>query len=190
MLLFICRLIHKAFLLSVVFFFAYLIYYSTTVQKMIYPMVYKDSVLLYSKEYGIDPYLVMSVIKVESRFSSKAESDSGAKGLMQIMPDTAEWAADHLDIAYREEMLFEPQYNIKLGCWYLRELTDAYRGDLLLVLAAYNAGQGNVNQWIKEGSWDGTFDQIQNIPFPETRSYVQKVMANYEKYLIIYDVNN
>lgn len=106
---------------------------------------------------------------------------------MQIMPDTAFWIAkqkgiDNFDI----DSLHDPEINIKLGCWYIADLSREYGGNLPLVIAAYNAGRGNVRGWISENVWDGDIKNIDNIPFPETRQYVRNVLKAYEAYKAIY----
>lgn len=97
--------------------------------------------------FGLDPQLVMAVIWTESRFRSRAESRVGARGLMQIMPNTARGLAKRLKV--RPRSLDNPKYNIELGCYYLRRLTDHFRGREHLALAAYHAGPGRVKRWVK-----------------------------------------
>lgn len=188
---FITRRIIKLFkFLFFTAFFAVLIYaiiFSSPVQKILYPIPHSEYVFRYAESYHIDPYLVAAVIRAESRFSHTAESGSGARGLMQIMPDTAEWAAEQLKMDFHPEMLFDPQYNIKIGCWYLRQLQNTFHGDLTVVLASYNAGQGNVQRWLEEGVWDGKLTGLDQIPFTETRLYVQKVLTYYNRYRLLYE---
>ena len=140
----------------------------------IYPLKYKESIVNYSAEYGVDPYLVASVIKVESNFSPKVVSKRGAIGLMQIMPKTAIWAAEQMGIEdFQVEDLQSPDLNIRIGTWYLSSLLDEFDNNVTLALAAYNGGRGNVNNWLNQGR------QIQQkeeeIPFPETRNFVMRV---------------
>jgi len=165
----------------------YSIFYSSPVQRIFYPLLYPEYIFSYAEKYQVDPYLVAAVIRAESRFFERAESGSGARGLMQIMPDTAKWAADQLGLDFHREMLYEPEYNIRIGCWYLRQLLDTFQGNLVLVLAAYNAGQGNVRRWLKEGLWDGSLTELYRIPFTETRFYVWKVLRYYQRYQVLYD---
>jgi len=108
-------------------------------------------------------------------------------GLMQIMPDTGAWIAGKIDMTnYNEEMLKNADVNIRLGCWYLRYLTDRFGGVRNHVLAAYNAGPGNLKKWLENDDYsrDGV---LVNIPFQETSSYVERVERAYEKYKKLYD---
>lgn len=155
-------------------------------QRTIYPLPEKETVFRYAQENRLDPYLVAAVIRTESRFHNQAESPSGALGLMQLMPDTAQWAAGQMDIEYSQEQLFETDYNIRMGTWYLRYLLDEFGDSLPLALAAYNAGRGNVSGWLEKGRWDGTLEDLSSVPFPETRDYVRKVLMNQERYQKIY----
>jgi soluble lytic murein transglycosylase len=165
---------------------AYLIFHSRWYLKRVYPIHYKDIITQYSLENDIDPFLVTAVIRVESRFRPEAVSPKGARGLMQVMPDTGKWIAAELRMGkYNLEMLQDPSTNLKLGTWYLAFLRQEYGGDLVLTLAAYNAGRGNVSKWVKEDGWAGGED-IDSIPFPETREYVKKVLRLYDKYREIY----
>ncbi|KUK10642.1 MAG: Lytic transglycosylase catalytic [Clostridia bacterium 41_269] len=157
--------------------------------KFFYPFPYRDIICRYSKQFGVDPLLVVAVIKVESRFNPYAESEQGALGLMQIMPETAVWAAKNLNVNYSREKLFEPDYNIMIGCWYLSNLHSEFNGNLALVLASYNGGRGNVREWMRTGQWDGNRNSLQKIPFTETRDFVKKVLKNYERYKKIYKEN-
>ncbi len=161
-------------------------YVSRVLEKRTYPMVYPDLIEKYALEFDIDPYLVAAVIHTESSNIKDAVSSSGAVGLMQVMPTTGEWIAGKLDILdFTTERLYEPELNVRFGCWYLRFLADRLDEDRALMLAAYNAGHGNVDKWLNdpEISENG---QLINIPFPETKRYVEKVQRAYEKYTNLY----
>jgi soluble lytic murein transglycosylase len=162
------------------------IFWSTSVQIYLYPIPHERYVFGYAAVYDLDPYLIASVMRAESRFAHNAESGSGARGLMQVMPETAKWVAQQLKIPYHSEMLFEPKYNIMIGCYYLRELFHVFGNNLSVVLAAYNAGQGNVGKWLESGIWDGKQAHLDQIPFRETRVYVARVLNNYQKYQELY----
>jgi len=152
-----------------------------------YPMPHRDLVISYAEEYGIDPLLVFSLIKVESRFSPQATSHRGAQGLMQLMPDTARWAAHRLAIkGFDDTKLTDPEINIRLGCWYISDLNREFNGRLPLVIAAYNAGRGNVREWLIVGIWDGSLENLDKVPFPETRKHIKRVINEYEIYRMIY----
>ncbi|KXG78856.1 Soluble lytic murein transglycosylase [Fervidicola ferrireducens] len=154
--------------------------------RYLYPLKYGEYILRYADEYGVDPYLVAAVIKVESNFSPEAVSPKGAMGLMQIMPDTARWAAEQMGIEnLKAEEIFNPEVNIRIGTWYLAGLIEEFK-DTDLALAAYNGGRGNVREWIKSG----IFDKKKNpnfIPFEETRRFVQKVKKAYFWYRKLYE---
>jgi Soluble lytic murein transglycosylase and related regulatory proteins (some contain LysM/invasin domains) len=141
---------------------------------------YEDEVLASSEEYGLDPALVFAVIRTESSFDPNAVSRAGAKGLMQIMPATAEWVAFRTKTEFDESRIFEPGYNINIGCHLLSYLLEKYNGDLRFALAAYNAGAGRVDSWLADPEY---FDGEElSIPFTETKNYVEKVLKAYEKY--------
>ena len=107
---------------------------------------------------------------------------------MQIMPETAYWIAYKLDEDPPTiSELHESDRNIKYGIWYLSELEDEFFGNDVLALAAYNAGRGNVWNWMEEGDWQKNFSDIDSIPFLETRNYVKKVLACRNKYQKLYD---
>lgn len=153
-----------------------------------FTMKYEEEIRAYSLEYGLDPLLVASIIRAESNFLTRAKSSKGATGLMQIMPDTGKWAADKMKLeGYTEEKLYEVDVNIKIGCWYIKELFKYYT-DIKLMVAAYNAGFGNVNKWIKNGLISSQGEvKVEEIPFPETKKYVKKVDVYYKIYNYLYD---
>lgn len=152
-----------------------------------YPQPHKEIVFTQAKEQGIDPYLVFAIMRAESKYVDTAESPVGAKGLMQIMPDTAQWIAKQRGMgAFDPDLLHDPRVNISLGCWYLADLSREFDGQLPLVVAAYNAGRGRVSEWQAAGVWNGKAETLDNIPFQETRNYVKNVLNNYEAYQIIY----
>ena len=154
--------------------------------KTFYPKPYSEIVATYSTMYDIDPLLVYSLIRRESRYQEHVESYAGAVGLMQLLPATATWLAEREGMAsFREEELKQPEINIQLGCLYLSWLNDQFEGKIPVVLAAYNAGHGRVEEWLKEQVWDGEADTIEQIPFAETRTYVQDVLNNYWAYQMI-----
>jgi len=152
-----------------------------------YPLPHHDIVFSMANEYNVDPYLVFAIIRAESKFQNTAQSPVGARGLMQIMPETAEWIAKQMKIDdFKAEDLHNPEVNIRFGCWYIRDLNAEFKGNIPLQVAAYNAGRGKVSQWIQEGRWDGDPNNIEGIPFPETKQYVKNVLRNYQAYNAIY----
>ena len=131
-----------------------------------YPLRYELIVRSHSRNYRLDPALLASVIYTESKFSADARSSSGAIGLMQLLPGHGEGdRRPHRRVALPRLRPLHPEINVRYGSWYLRHLLDKY-GDERTALAAYNAGQDNVDRWRAEG---------RGIPFPETRSYVARV---------------
>lgn len=151
-----------------------------------YPLEYRTILFARAQESGLNPYLVAAVIRAESRFRPDAISQQGARGLMQIMPDTGEWAAKQLGLPYNVDLLYDPDYNVRLGCWYLASLQEEFAGDIVLALAAYNGGRGNVEKWLNERQWTGEHHTLEQIPFAETRQYVKKVLRDVKRYEWIY----
>jgi soluble lytic murein transglycosylase len=138
----------------------------TWLDRIRYPLKYEQIVRGHAKNYDLDPALLAAVIYQESKFRKNAKSSSGAIGLMQLKPETAEGIAIRTGGSrFRTSDLYDPEINIRYGSWYLRHLLDKYH-DEKLALAAYNAGQRNVDRWREEGK---------GIQFSETRAYVDKV---------------
>jgi soluble lytic murein transglycosylase len=135
-------------------------------QRLKYPLRYSEYVRVHANQNKLDPALLAAVIYQESKFDTSARSSSGAIGLMQLTPATARGIAIRTGgSAFRTADLYNPEINIRYGAWYLENLFLKYR-DEKLVLAAYNAGQGNVDRWQA---------QHQPIQFSETRAYVSRV---------------
>jgi soluble lytic murein transglycosylase len=154
---------------------------------MVYPLPNREIVFTTASEYEVDPYLVFAIIRAESNYKTNAQSPAGARGLMQIMPETAVWIAGQMGIEnFQPDQLHQPEVNIRMGCWYIRNLRTEFKGNLPLEIAAYNAGRGKVTQWLQERTWDGSAENIGQIPFPETQQYVKNVLKNYQAYQAIY----
>ncbi len=131
-----------------------------------YPLRYSTIVRAHAHNYDLNPALLAAVIDEESKFRADAKSSAGAVGLMQLLPDTAKGIAIHTGGSkFVTSDLYDPEINVRYGAWYLHHLLQKY-GDERLALAAYNAGQQNVDSWRAEGK---------DIQFPETRAYVDKV---------------
>lgn len=157
------------------------------IKKYLYPYKYGEIVDKYSYEYNLDPYLVLAVIKTESNFNSNAESNKGAKGLMQIMDSTGEWIASKLEVDnFNTNMLYDPEVNIEFGCWYLNNLLKEF-DDLSLALTAYNGGSGNVTKWLNDPKYSNDGQNLTYIPFKETKKYVDKVSTRYNIYKFLYE---
>ncbi|MGO3017647.1 MAG: lytic transglycosylase domain-containing protein [Anaerococcus sp.] len=140
---------------------------------------YQDEINTYGEKYNVDPLLVASIVKVESDFDINAHSNQNAKGLMQLLDDSARHSAELVDEEYFPEKLKEVDYNLNLGVAYYDYLYRYYNNKEL-ALAAYNGGIGNVDEWINKGIIDKNDPDVNNIPIEETRQYVTKVNANYE----------
>ena len=151
-----------------------------------FPLDYREQVEAIADEYEIDRWLVFAIIRVESGFDSRAESRVGARGLMQLMPSTAEWIVEMAGFEITENDVWQVEANIRLGCWYIDWLRDYYSDDMVAAVAAYNAGMSNVNAWIEDGLWDGTLEKLSDIPFAETRRYVSYVYESYDMYRKLY----
>ena len=147
------------------------------VQEISLPLRHDDIIRQQAQDKNLDPSLIAGVIYVESRFRDQT-SDAGAKGLMQIMPSTADYIARKSGgTRFEQGDLATPQINIAYGSWYLRYLFDKYDGNTILTLAAYNAGEGKVDEWWRTAAERGErFRVADHIPFPETREYVGKVL--------------
>ncbi|AVX19889.1 soluble lytic murein transglycosylase [Carboxydocella sporoproducens DSM 16521] len=172
---------------AVLFLLILIIGQSRALWKWLYPFPYQEVIYREAERYHLDPLLVAAVIHTESKFNPRARSEKGAIGLMQLMPETARWAASQLQLgSVKEEDLLRPELNIKLGCWYINQLAREFNGDMIIVLAAYNGGSGNVRKWLEKEKWSGQHSTIDDIPFPETRAYVKKTLRAYEIYQILY----
>lgn len=164
-----------------------LFYRSDWLGRIIYPIQYKEEIEGASANVGVDPYLVAAVIRVESNYRADQESSKGAIGIMQVMPDTAQWMFEKDSFrAFGLTDLKDPGVNIKVGTAYLGLLHQQFGYNQVKAVASYNAGPGNVNKWLANHTWDGRLETIEDIPFGETRKYVSKVMYYYKKYLEIY----
>ncbi len=153
--------------------------------RLAYPLAWEELVRKWSAEYNVDPFLVWAVMREESSFSATAVSSSGARGLMQLLPSTARWVAEEkLKISYQDEYLFDPDYNIRLGTWYLRYLLDQFGGKVAWAIAAYHAGPGNVRRWGAEALRPP--DLPGALRAPETREYLVKVLNAWVMYRWLY----
>lgn len=156
------------------------------VLRWFYPIRYVSEISAHTQTLPLDPYLVAALIRVESNFEPDACSQKGATGLMQLMPETAEWVAQQLGLKVSSLELLDPDTNIRLGTWYLSMLQEEFGGNLVVALAAYNGGRGNVSRWLAEQRWNGRLEAVNDIPFLETRLYVQRVLGVYTWYVRLY----
>lgn len=163
-------------------FVLYAIFYEE-IRKTIYPIKYEAEISAVAEANGIPPEKMHAVVKTESDYDAEAVSRVGARGLMQLMGETASDTAKLLGEAYDEEKdadrLFEVELNLRYGGAYLKRLYELY-GDWTVAHAAYNAGPGNVNKWLKDRAYSPDGKVLESVPFAETKKYLEKV-ARYEK---------
>jgi len=146
------------------------------------PLHHEEAIRRQAHEKRLDPSLIAGVIYAESKFSDSTSS-AGALGLMQLLPSTAHFIAGRSGgTAFTTEDLSTPEINIAYGSWYLRYLLDRYGDDEVLALAAYNGGMGNVDRWVAEARARGEALDVADIPFPETRAYVERVLDARREY--------
>lgn len=151
----------------------------------LFPFPYQDAILRYARQEDINPLLVLSVMRKESSFDPEIDSVVGAVGLMQIVPPTADWVAKQIQLP--EYSLTNPEDNIEIGTWYLKHNHHRYEDNSLYAVASYNAGTGNVNSWLNRYNTQDPDRFIEQIPFPETKDYVEGVFGNYWNYLRLYN---
>jgi soluble lytic murein transglycosylase len=152
------------------------------IQELTLPLRHEDIIKQQAADKHLDAALLAAMIYQESKFQDRTSS-AGAKGLMQILPSTAQFIARKSGgTAFELRDLGTPQINISYGSWYLRYLIDHYRGNETLAVAAYNAGENNVDKWVRRAGGEGNFDPARDIPFPETRGYVHNVMEHRKLY--------
>jgi soluble lytic murein transglycosylase len=150
--------------------------FDKALQELTLPLKHEDVIRQQAAEKGVDAALIAAVIYSESKFS-EATSSAGARGLMQITPEAAEFIEKQSGATtFKLEDLSDPEINIRYGTFLLRELLDRYNGDEVAALAAYNAGPGNADKW------GGSELNVSDIPFPETRAYVEEVLEKQRAY--------
>ncbi|MGL5634620.1 MAG: lytic transglycosylase domain-containing protein [Sarcina sp.] len=158
-------------------------------KESLFPAKYSKYVIEYSQKYNVDPMLVLAIMKAESNFNTDAESKKDARGLMQITGETGTWIAEKIGVEnFNVDMLKDPKTSIQFACWYINDLYKEF-GDENLVIAAYNAGRGNVNKWLKDENYSKDGRSVYYIPFKETDKYVKKVIAYKNIYTTLY-LNN
>ncbi len=167
-----------AFLLAVVLivggFFA--------IYQLRYPVKYQNEIAKYADSYSLDRTMVASLINEESSFNPNAVSKVGAIGLMQITPSTARFVANKLgDKNYEDSQLFDPDTNIKYGCYYLKYLRDKFV-DTKVVLTAYNAGETTVRLWLKDKQYSLDGVTLSKIPYNVTNNYTTKILSGMRHY--------
>jgi soluble lytic murein transglycosylase len=153
----------------------------------LFPQLYWEEVQEATRYTPLDPWLILGVIRQESAFNPRAVSRSDARGLMQLLPSTGREVYRRLGLeAFRDDVLFDPRMNIRLGTQYLGRMAETHRSSLILALAAYNAGPARVRGWLQEISTADSDELIERLPFEETRLYVKSVLRNYGVYQRLY----
>ena len=157
--------------------------------KIMYSKKYENLVVIYSEKYQVDSDLIFALIKAESNFNSSAVSGKGAKGLMQLMEETAKDVSKKTDLKIEPdeigEKLLQADVNIELGTKYISILLEKYKNKEIAV-AAYNAGIGTIDGWIQKGIIKSDGSDIENIPYKETNNYVRKILRDYKIYKKLY----
>ena len=152
------------------------------VREITLPLRHEDIIRQQAADKDLDPALIAAICYQESKFQDRT-SHAGARGVMQILPSTADYIARKSGgTQFTHGDLAEPQINISYGSWYLRYLLDHYEGNERLAIAAYNAGETNVDKWVSEAGGPGEFDKDEDIPFAETREYVASVEEKKREY--------
>lgn len=173
------------FLIVIAVFAAVAIMCVDDIQKIFYEREFEEYVTKYSSEYDVPEALVYAVIRTESKFDPNAESHVGAKGLMQLMPDTVDWLSRLMDEDQPTGNIHDPETNIKYGTYYLSHLYNRF-GNWETALAAYNAGHGRVAKWLEDEKYSPDGKTLTLIPIEETKNYVNKVIADFNTYKKLY----
>ena len=155
--------------------------------QLAFPMPFKEALETYSKERQLDPFLVAALIRQESEFNPQAVSRAKAYGLTQVLPRTGREVARRIGVSgFTPRRLFEPEFNMRLGTYYLKSLLDQWDGKIEATLASYNAGKSRVVTWLSMAQYEEPAEFIESIPFTETRNYVQIVLRNADIYRRLY----
>ena len=173
-------------LIAIMFVILVLFLGNFCIKEIIYPRKYQEIVTNVSSKYEIDENLIYAIIKTESNFNENATSKAKAKGLMQIVDDTAIEISKKIGIEnFDISMLYDPEINIEIGTYYFKELYDKYKNRTIAIIA-YNAGQGNVDKWIESGIINDN-TKLDDIPYNETTVYWKKVLREYSVYNKLYE---
>lgn len=193
----------KTYGLAVLVFITILVLFFATddIGRWMYPIQYQEDIGVSAENFNVDPLLIASIIRVESNFKVGQESSKNAKGLMQIMPQTAEWIVSHNNYSpHILEHIHEPDVNIEMGTWYVHWISERFtdfheassklEDEIAVIASAYNAGHNKTLGWLQEEVWDGTYGNLNQIPYGETRHYIKRVIYYYKKYVSFYTVND
>ena len=151
----------------------------------LYPFPYLKEIKTWSQKRQLNPLLVAALVRQESRFEPKIRSSAGAVGLIQLIPETAKWAAEQNNL--KRYNIEDPSDNLQLGTWFFNFSLRKYNDNALLAVASYNAGPGNVSKWLDKFGKNDPDEFIEAIPFDETKNYVRQVFSNYWNYLRLYN---
>jgi soluble lytic murein transglycosylase len=152
-----------------------------------WPRPFEQTVRTAVDEFGFDAALVYAIMREESTYRPEVESPAGARGLMQLIPPTAERIADALGVeAFRPERLYDPALNVRFGTYYLRQLGQQFQDSRPLMIAAYNAGPDIVERWLAARGATPTDRFVDSVPYTETRRYLRRVLRSYRMYQLIY----
>ena len=156
--------------------------------KRIFPVRYIEYIEKYSAEYGVDKSLIYGLIKAESGFDEKAQSNKGATGLMQLTEETALWCGEKMGLTLSTEDIKDPETNIRIGTWYFSYLLDVTNSKELAIIS-YNAGVNKVREWVEDGIITEEGMNFNAIPYEETKNYIKKVLIYEQIYITLYDMN-
>ena len=155
--------------------------------QLAFPLPYRGSLLRYSSEHSLDPYLVAALIRQESEFNPRAISSSKALGLTQVVPSTGKYLSRRAGVPrFRTTLLFQPDTNLRIGTYYLRTLLDNLHGSSEAALASYNAGESRAQLWLSWHTYREPAEFVESIPFSQTRDYVEIVLHNADVYRRLY----
>ncbi|MBQ7859863.1 MAG: lytic transglycosylase domain-containing protein [Faecalibacterium sp.] len=158
------------------------------VQQLLYPRKYQWEIETWANEYGVDPLLIEAFVETESGFDPNAQSEVGARGLMQITEETFEWIKSK--IAPQEPLtfddLYDPEVNIRFGAYYVAECMKRYSGDVSTTAAAYHSGWGTVDRLLKKADFSTDGRVLQEFPYTQMANYVYKINRSYKTYLQLY----
>lgn len=152
----------------------------------LYPLKHVEYIRTYADENGVDRYLVAALIKAESNFNEFALSDAYARGAMQLTDETAAFCARKVGIRLKENDIYDPGINIRLGVYYLNRMLELFGGDESLAVAAYNAGEGRVREWLQDPTLSTDGETLDTIPYEETRRHVEKISSYKKIYRVLY----
>ncbi|CAM2007030.1 lytic transglycosylase domain-containing protein [Acanthopleuribacter pedis] len=159
------------------------------IQKLLYPMAYDNLIQRHAADRQVDPYLLLAIIREESRFNQFAKSGASARGLMQFIPSTAKSIAGQIEGLedFSVTQLYEPRTAISLGAKYVQNLMETFEGRSILTVAAYNAGEGAVNRWRSFSGTENPVHFVWDVTYRETKFYCQKVLRAYHHYKRVYE---